>query len=234
MNLLNFVGIGSAFAPNLGNTSAYFIKDRTFYLIDCGGLVFKELYNLIDFDTIEEVNIFITHTHNDHVGSLGTLISYLKNNYGRKSNIFHGGINIEAYLNLSGISENYYTASNVKLIEKEDFTFRFIETNHSNKIPSFGILIEREEESIYYSGDSVKIPTKILDAFIDRKIAFIYQDITIKMESSSDLTLKEAEKIIPESLRNKVIVMHLDHGAKELIQGKGFQLARRIQKDIIH
>lgn len=232
--MLNFTGTGSAFAPNLGNTSAYFIKNKTLYLIDCGELVFKELYNLIDFSHVEEINIFITHTHNDHVGSLGTLISYLKINYKITSNIFHAGISIEDYLALVGISKDYYKASKVNKIEKDGFIFKFIGTNHSDEIPSFGIIIEREGESIYYSGDSVNIPSEILDAFIDRKIAFIYQDITIASESSSHLTLKKAEKMIPENLRNKLVAMHLDEGSEAIIQERGFQLARKINEQEIN
>ena len=42
---LKFLGKGSAFNNNLLNTSAYFIKGASLYLIACGETVFNELMN---------------------------------------------------------------------------------------------------------------------------------------------------------------------------------------------
>ena len=41
--LLNFLGIGSAFFPQLKNTSAYYETEDTLYLFDCGETVFDEI-----------------------------------------------------------------------------------------------------------------------------------------------------------------------------------------------
>ena len=48
--ILNFLGLGSAFFPELKNTSAYYETEDTLYLFDCGETVFEELLrrNLIN------------------------------------------------------------------------------------------------------------------------------------------------------------------------------------------
>lgn len=224
--MFNFIGKGSAFTPNLGNTSAYFLKDNDLYLIDCGSLVFKELYNRIDFNNIRNLYVFITHTHSDHVGSLGTLISYLKINYEISPNIFHGGVYIEEYLNLVGVSADYYEAKAVDILEKNNITFEFIETIHSDRISSYGLLIKTIENIVFYSGDSAEIPEDILTSFIDRKIDFIYQDVSLEIKNTSHLNLEKLKKLIPKKLRNRVIAMHLDEGADEIISEAGFQIAK--------
>lgn len=48
-------------------------------LFDCGDTVFRELVKLTDnFKDIENINVFITHNHADHIGSLASLILYCK------------------------------------------------------------------------------------------------------------------------------------------------------------
>ena len=74
--VLNFLGRGSAFNINEGNTSAYFYSNGELFLIDCGESVFEKIIRNYLLDNIKAINILITHTHGDHVGSLGSLILY--------------------------------------------------------------------------------------------------------------------------------------------------------------
>ena len=39
-------------------------------------MAFDFLYHHIDLDAVDRVYVILTHLHADHVGSLGTLISY--------------------------------------------------------------------------------------------------------------------------------------------------------------
>ena len=73
---LNFTGKGSAFYPPFKNTGAYMLSGKALYLIDCGETMFDVLYHKLDLASIEDVYVILTHMHADHVGSLGTLISY--------------------------------------------------------------------------------------------------------------------------------------------------------------
>lgn len=73
---LSFLGRGSAFNPKEGNNSAYFISDNQLFLIDCGENIFGKILENKLLDNIETINLMITHTHSDHVGSLGSLVNY--------------------------------------------------------------------------------------------------------------------------------------------------------------
>ena len=84
---LIFLGRGAAFNPEEGNNSAYFIENNQLFLIDCGESIFKSLMENNVLENIETINLMITHTHSDHIGSLGTLISKLFYTYNRKTNI---------------------------------------------------------------------------------------------------------------------------------------------------
>lgn len=75
MDLL-FLGRGSAFNSKEGCTAAYFIEGRRLFLIDCGGSVFGALQQSGILEQVDNATIFITHTHSDHIGSLGVLIDY--------------------------------------------------------------------------------------------------------------------------------------------------------------
>lgn len=76
MKDLTFLGRGSCFNVNEGNTAAYIIIEDTFILFDCGPSIFKIIMNNNLLDNIKNVDICITHTHTDHVGSLGDFIFY--------------------------------------------------------------------------------------------------------------------------------------------------------------
>ncbi len=229
--MLNFTGIGSAFNPEDGNTSAYFSEEDSFYLIDCGELVFKELLREVDFSIFSDLHIFITHSHSDHIGSLGTLISYLYQHHSIKVSIYHGGIHLVDFLNRVGILSNYYEEVMDKKLALKNLTFEWIETKHSNKIPCFGLLLSFKDSTIYYSGDARIIPQRIYHAFLTDEIDLIYQDLSIHPENTSHLTLKKLTDLIPESKRRRIIAMHLEENSKEEIEAVGFQTAQQREKN---
>ena len=75
--MLKFLGVGSCFNTEMGNTSAYYIENGKLTLFDCGETVFDAIKRKKLLDGIDNVNVFITHLHSDHVGSLPSLIFYL-------------------------------------------------------------------------------------------------------------------------------------------------------------
>ena len=48
--ILEFIGCGSAFNPQLGNTSAYIEDGKRFVLLDCGESVYARLFELGIFE----------------------------------------------------------------------------------------------------------------------------------------------------------------------------------------
>jgi ribonuclease BN (tRNA processing enzyme) len=106
---LKFIGTGRAFNTKLGCTSAYIKYDDTLLLIDCGGPIYEKLINSdILNDKIKEVNIFITHTHPDHCGSLGTAIFYCKYTLGIQVKLFCTNRKIEDMLTIQMVPNNIY------------------------------------------------------------------------------------------------------------------------------
>ena len=73
---LFFLGRGAAFNPKEGNNSAYFVENNQLFLIDCGESIFERLVESGVLESVEAINLMITHTHSDHIGSLGSLAMY--------------------------------------------------------------------------------------------------------------------------------------------------------------
>jgi len=72
---VKFLGTGGAFHPGCGSSSAILQFGKTI-LIDCGNDVFTKL---LKQELLKEIDyVFITHTHEDHISSLSTLIYYKK------------------------------------------------------------------------------------------------------------------------------------------------------------
>lgn len=91
--VINFLGIGFAWNIEKDNTSAYIKKDKKMILIDCGETVARKIIKDKVLDDIEELYILISHTHSDHVGSLGTLLFYSKYNKKLEIELFYLMIN---------------------------------------------------------------------------------------------------------------------------------------------
>ena len=220
--MLNFIGRGSAFNVKEGNTSAYIKTDNNLFLLDCGESVFKEIIERKLLDGVEIVNIFVSHLNSDHVGSLSSLLFYLK----YKTDIYDNvsvicGQNIENDLiNLLKINGNSDTnvvcgVEDIYLEMLENGGIKLIEVNHIQDMSSYGIIFKHDDKFIYYSGDSNEIPYEILKD-ID-KINYIYQDTCLAdYEGNVHLSLKKLCELIEPKHRSKVSIMHID--CAELIE----------------
>lgn len=71
---IKFIGTGGAFDSEFGNSSAILTLNGENILIDCGHSVFPTLRRRNLIETIDAV--LLTHLHDDHCGSLSTLIFY--------------------------------------------------------------------------------------------------------------------------------------------------------------
>lgn len=214
--MFNFLGIGSAFNTDMGNTSAYIKKGSSLLLIDCGSMVFSKLHKLKLLDVISDLCIVITHTHPDHVGSLGELIfysHYVLNH--RPKIIFPDKELIDTILNCTGVKKEFYEVvdSNETIIENKDLNIKitFFKASHVDTIPSYGVFFDTGRQRVYYSGDSNNINSFILDGLKEGRIDLLYQDTCgIDYEGNPHLYLGRLEKSIEPDLRHKVYCMHLD------------------------
>ena len=76
---LKFTGIGAAYYPVLGSNCAFFEHDNCLYLIDCGESTFKAMFSRNEIYDYDNIVVLLTHLHADHIGSLGSFLSFCKN-----------------------------------------------------------------------------------------------------------------------------------------------------------
>lgn len=217
--MLKFIGSGSAFNTKLGNNSAYIKENGVLFLIDCGELTFDRILKSNLLDDVNEIHIACTHTHPDHIGSLGSLIFYCYYIKKIKPVFYSAHTDFLVLLNIMGICTEHcefknYAVSPIAKIENLNLEISFIIVKHAKELNSFGILIcKNGKELVYYSGDSCDIEENILNGLKNNSISMIYQD-TCKADyyGNVHLSLRKLTEIIPIELRNKVWCMHLDSG----------------------
>lgn len=232
--MLDFIGIGSAFNGELGNNSAFIKNGKSLLLIDCGGTVFTTIEKNNFLKDLENIYVVITHTHLDHVGSLGDLIFY--NYYILKKNtrIFYPHKEtLDSFLKIAGVGQEMYSIGDSISAKINDeylgeIKIKFRLTTHVKEMKSYGFIISRLEESAYYSGDSSSLDEEIVNKLKTGEIKKIYQDTSgLDFDESPHLSLKKLKKIVPVELRSKVYSMHIDKNVKiDDILKAGFNIVK--------
>lgn len=223
--MLKFIGTGSAFNTDMINNSAFIKEETTLFIIDSGETAFARMKNLKLFDDIENVYIAITHTHSDHIGSLGSLVAYL--------NIFCNIVptfvitnedsaevqenTIREYLRINGIEEDEYDFSYGDMMEDVLTGLKkveMVEINHSKKLTSYAIELHFQDKTIYYTGDhnDKEYISEIASKLKPQDI--VYTDCTNKdYENRPHITINELAEIFSENQREQVYCMHLENMA---------------------
>lgn len=198
-NILTFIGNDSGFGEK--NNSAYFEKNNDLFLIDCGATVFNEIKNKFDFKSFKNINIIITHLHNDHAGSLSQFILYMWFIFKKKVNVISNCIHIKEYLDITGTPPESYE------VKKELDNLKFIKTKHTDFLDAYGFIMDIDNKKILYTGDTAN-----LDSFMPylNNINELYIDVSkfggahIKVDDVLDILKDLKAKNI------KIIPMHMD------------------------
>ncbi|MGP7817673.1 MBL fold metallo-hydrolase [Niallia sp. 01092] len=238
--MLHFIGCGSAFNTQLGNNAAFIKKGNSLFLIDCGSSTFERFQRSGLLKGVEQVYILLTHTHPDHVGSLGDLIFfgyYVMGNLAEPSVtvLAPNKLKIQHLLKGMGVEENIYTFIPFEKngrIRCNDFHLQYeaVSVTHVKELSCFGYIIHFENKTIYYSGDANSIPPEILDRLHDGEFDFFYQD-TCKADYKGNvhLSLRKLNELVTQEFRDKVYCMHLDEGFKKAEANKlGFHVVKSI------
>ena len=216
---LTFIGRGAAFNPKEGNNSAYFIEDNKLFLIDCGESIFEKLFTKDFINTVDSYNIFITHTHSDHIGSLGSLVCYAYYVRHIPANIILPKEakyfdNIKNILTVFGCTNDMYNFIYEDELDNSFNSFskiRFVETDHCDYLDCYSIIFNTDNGIVFYSGDTreTRIIGKIIDSgdLIDK----IYVDTNISGKGTGHLGVDDLHNFIPKELINKVYCMHLNN-----------------------
>ncbi len=237
---INFLGRGSAFNPKEGNNAGYFIQNDELFLIDIGEDVFSKLIEQNVLENINQINLMITHTHSDHIGSIGSLIAYSYYILNKPVNIILPKKakhlpNIQSILDAFGIHKDWYSYVTEKRYDNKYESFdsiRYVETSHTNALNSYGLIFTTKEGIVYYSGDTNE--TRIIEELINsgEKIDKIYIDTTnLNYEDNPHLYIGFLKEKIPNDMVDRVYCMHLnsDECTKEASE-YGFNVVKVLAK----
>lgn len=225
--MLQFIGRGSAFNTEEGNNSAFFIHEGELVLIDCGSNIFDRLKKSGILKTIKNIRVLITHTHPDHIGSLGDLIfySYFKmGNMGVKNLTVYAPyvLKVPKIMKHMGVTTDYYNIkqfdSGIDMVfEGSNIAIVAVPNSHVQELLCFGYIIEAKDKVIYYSGDSNKIHQSILNKIGTGQIDYFYQDTSYAdYPGNVHLSLNKLCELVPEN-RDNVYIMHIDEGFPEYL-----------------
>lgn len=228
---LRFFGTGSAYNPLSKNTNAFLPLGDMLLLFDCGESTFETLYSKGFLDQYTSFIVAITHFHSDHVGSLGSFISYCHCQLHKKVYLVYPNSDISKFLLFTGVPDSMYIHLHPNdAMPCESLQLTAVEVNHDPLIRCFGYLTQVGSSRFFFGGDSTGIPDQILRLLLEQKLDTIYQDVTYEhsWESTCHGTLEGLCKQVPQEFRKQIVCMHLGSDIRNKIEAAGFRVAQAI------
>jgi phosphoribosyl 1,2-cyclic phosphodiesterase len=178
----------------------------------------------------------ITHTHSDHVGSLGTLMLYA---FAVKKIdvvvIIDGNMSflpaLRSLLEIYGLNDKMF-----RFADASDFSckyslfnkIRYVKTKHVEELESCAIAFETDKGLVFYSGD-INDPAPIIDVLKSGSpIDKIYVDTNNdRRPNPHHISIHGLNEIILPELKSKIYCMHLQNSkCIEEAQSYGFQVVK--------
>ncbi len=228
---LRFLGIGSAYNPIYKNSNAILPICDCLLMFDCGESTFETLYTKGLLEKYNSFVVAITHFHSDHVGSLGSFISYCYCQLHKKVYLVYPNEDIRKFLLFTGVPESMYTyLAPESPMPCENLQLTAIEVRHDPLIQCFGYLVLTDKHHFFFGGDSAEIPSDVLQLLLDGKIDTIYQDVSYEhsWESTGHGTLEGLCHQVPEAFRKNVVCMHFGSDFRSKTEAAGFRVAQTI------
>ena len=202
---LTFLGGDSGFGEN--NNSAFYVDGKKLILIDCGFAIFNKVKNILkEFD---EIDVIITHLHNDHAGTLSQLIMYEYFVLGKTVNVISKCERIYDYLDITGTPKDAYNIYNSTEYVK------LIKTEHVKELDSYGMSLKLDGKNIIYTGD-----TNSLESFFPYFECADELYVDVSKSSNVHLIISDILDKLNDIHNNgtEVFLMHVDD--KEYVKGK--------------
>lgn len=156
---IKFLGTGGAFDYEKRTSAALVTVAGNTILVDAGFSTILKLAEKNLFETIDY--ILITHLHNDHVGSLPTLLAHYKHKL--KVEMPKIIVPSENFTNelrqLLSLSAEKDWASYVPIADFPELGFIDTTGQHIPDMTSFAYYFKEEDKLIYYSGDIANADT---------------------------------------------------------------------------
>lgn len=234
---LNFLGIGSAWNINEDNTLAYIKKDDKMILIDCGESITRKIIANDILSGIKELYILISHTHSDHVGSLGTLLFYSKYNKQIANKIVLPKdecftANLKEYLRLVDITTEVEFVDFSDLISAFNLIkFDILKATHVKTLPCYCFVLEDEEGLVYYSTDNSNVD--YIKHYLQYPNSKIYTEICDSNEMQEEhLSIGLLEQSISSTEKKRIYLMHINEmlNVSELLK-KGYNIPKIEKKE---
>lgn len=230
---LNFLGTGAAHAVELGSSSAVLERDgQPMLLIDCGP---DTLDRYVAAYGAPPLNVYITHTHMDHVGGLERLFTRVWFNEALrgKTRVFahaalvpwlqtrvadypgvlaEGGVNYWEAFRLVPCSRGFWL---------DDCWFDVFATRHHRPGTSFGLALPG---SFAFTGDTRPIP-EVLTHYAGAQ-ELIAHDCGL-IGNPSHTGIDDIEREYDEALRARLVLYH--YGSKadgDALAARGYRVAR--------
>ncbi|MBR3134918.1 MAG: MBL fold metallo-hydrolase [Clostridia bacterium] len=143
---LKFLGSDAGFGRE--NNSAYIEIENKLILIDCGFTVFEKVIDNFNLNSYDDIEIIITHLHNDHAGSLSQIILYAYSICNKKVRVISGCEHIDEYLSFCGTPKDAY-----ELVTETD-NITMIKTEHTPYLDAYGFQMLINGKNIIYTGDT--------------------------------------------------------------------------------
>ncbi len=228
---LKFLGIGAAYNPSWGSNSAFFLMEDQLYLLDCGESAFERLVNRPELAGCRAVNVLVTHLHADHIGSLGSFISYCGHVLEKPVLVATPDATLVTVLDLMGIRPDTY-------VFRQDFTKPFpggltitpLPVKHVSGMACYGYYLYDGEETIFYSGDSNALPPQVLEGLLTEEITRVYQEATYREGvHAGHCSLEQLCAAVPPDVRSQIVCMHFNEDFLAAVRSAGFSAASPVR-----
>ena len=224
---LKFFGRGAAFYPAFGNTNAFFSQGEDLFFLDFGESTFEKAVRLLDLKSFRHIYVLLTHLHADHAGSLASLCSYTHIVLGLTIYVVHPVSTVIQLLKLEGIGDDLYHYLPT-LPDDCPVSVTFVPVQHVADMQCFGYVLRTGDDSLYFSGDSARLPAEVRQKFLSGEISRIYHD-TASHESQAHCWYRRLEEDIPPERRCDVYCMHLDGDYADRLRELGFQVVTSVE-----
>ena len=228
MDDLKFLGCGSGFNPTLGSTAAYFTEDDKLFLIDCGDGTYKRIKELKLHENIKMIYFFCTHTHSDHIGSVGNLMLECFHERNIPFNLVipkdaEHFTDVTNVLNAFGGRGLYNIVEPVTLRGFSGFLgVKYEKTTHGD-CPAYSLVFYTNEGAVYYSGDSETMGFAEELIMGGAKIKAMYFDVSSNPNCAVHLPIIKLYQLMPREFRSRTYCMHFnDQKCIDMAKSMGF------------